>query len=152
MPPPLSISSFLRCLSLGTCSSLTTCWTTSSHHLSAQVYSTTFLNAVCSFYDLEEYPIDIAGIFMDHIDPRLANGFWINYPDFGKARARGALAQRTLLTDMLSALIKMDNSISNILDIITDARGGKQFLINPPPGGLAPAFPSVAETTLQRYA
>ncbi len=119
--------------------------------LSAQVYYTTFLNAVRSFYSLEEYPIDIAGIFMDHIDPRLAKGFRINYPDFGKARSRGALEQRTLLTDMLSALIKSENSVSNILEVIGDARRGKQFLINPPPGGSAPAFPSVAETTPNRY-
>jgi hypothetical protein len=54
--------------------------------LTAQVYYTTFLNAVRSFYDLEEYPIDITGIFMDHIDPSLQKGFRMNYPDFGKAR------------------------------------------------------------------
>ncbi len=54
--------------------------------LTAQVYYTTFLNAVCSFYDLKEYPIDIAGIFMDHIDPSLQKGFRMNYLDFGKAR------------------------------------------------------------------
>ena len=41
--------------------------------LTAQVYYTTFFNAVRSFYDLEEYPINIAGIFMDHIDPSLTN-------------------------------------------------------------------------------
>jgi hypothetical protein len=116
--------------------------------LSLQVYYTTFLNAVHSFYDLKEYPIDITGIFMDHINPRLAKGFRINYPDFGKARSRGALTQRTLLTDMLGALIKTENSVSNILDVIGEARGGEQFLI---PGGLAPAFPSVAEQTLNRY-
>jgi hypothetical protein len=116
--------------------------------LSLQVYYTTFLNAVRSFYDLEEYPIDIAGIFMDHINPRLAKGFRINYPDFGKARSHGALTQRTLLTDMLGALIKTENSVSNILDVIGEARGGEQFLI---PGGSAPAFPSVAEQMLNRY-
>ena len=65
-----------------------------------QVYYTTFLSAVCSFYDLEEYPIDNAHIFMDHIDPTFAKGFRINYPDCGKARSRAALTQRTLLTDM----------------------------------------------------
>ena len=43
--------------------------------LTAQVYYTTFFNAVRSFYDLEEYPINIAGIFMDHIDPSLTKGF-----------------------------------------------------------------------------
>ncbi len=31
--------------------------------LSAQVYCSNFLNAICSFYDLKEYPIDLAGIF-----------------------------------------------------------------------------------------
>ncbi len=46
--------------------------------LTAQVYYTTFLNAVCSFYDLEEYPIDTTGIFMDHIDLTFAKGFRIN--------------------------------------------------------------------------
>ena len=46
-----------------------------SVRLTAQVYCTTFLNAVCSFYDLEEYPINIDGIFMDHIDPTFAKGF-----------------------------------------------------------------------------
>ena len=53
--------------------------------LTAQVYYTTFLNAVGSFYDLEVCPIDIAGIFMDHIDPSMAKGFQMSYPDFGKA-------------------------------------------------------------------
>jgi hypothetical protein len=53
--------------------------------LTAQVYYTTFLNAVGLFYDLKVYPIDIAGIFMDHIDPSMAKGFQMNYPDFGKA-------------------------------------------------------------------
>ncbi len=76
--------------------------------LNAQVYYTTFLNAIRSFYNLEKYPIDIAGIFMDHIDPTLAKGFCTNYPDFGKACPRAALTQRTLPTDMLSALIKTD--------------------------------------------
>jgi hypothetical protein len=39
--------------------------------LSAQAYYSTFLNAICSFYDLDEYPIDLAGIFQDHINPSL---------------------------------------------------------------------------------
>ena len=56
--------------------------------------------------------------------------------------------QRTLLTAMLSALIKSENSVSNILEVIGDARGGEQFLINPPPGGSAPAFPSVAARSI----
>jgi hypothetical protein len=31
--------------------------------LSAQVYYSTFLNAICSFYDFNEYPIDLGGFF-----------------------------------------------------------------------------------------
>ncbi len=39
------------------------------HWLGAQVNYSTFLNAIRLFYNLEEYPINIAGIFMAHIDP-----------------------------------------------------------------------------------
>jgi hypothetical protein len=119
--------------------------------LTAQVYYTTFLNAIRSFYDLEEYSIDVAGIFMVHIDPTFTKGFRAHYPDFGKARPSVALTQRRLLTDMLSALIKTENDVSNVLEIISGARGGKQFHIAPP-GGPVPAFPSVGEKTLQKYA
>ena len=48
--------------------------------LSAQAYYTTFLNAIRPFYDLEEYPIDLAGIFQDHINPSLQKGFRAHYP------------------------------------------------------------------------
>ena len=49
--------------------------------LSAQVYYSTFLNAICSFYDLKEYPIDLACIFQDHINPSLQKGFCLHYPN-----------------------------------------------------------------------
>jgi hypothetical protein len=54
------------------------------HKLRAQVYYTTFLNAIWSFYDLEKNPINIAGIFMAYIDPTYAKGFCANYPDHSK--------------------------------------------------------------------
>ncbi len=119
--------------------------------LNTQVYYTTFLNAICSFYNLEEYPINIAGIFMDHINPTLAKGFHTNNPDFRKARPRAALTQRALLTDMLSTLIKTENNISNVLKIVSSVHGSEQFHMVPSPGGTAPAFPSVAKKTLIRY-
>jgi hypothetical protein len=119
--------------------------------LTAQVYYTTFLNAIRSFYNLEEYPINVAGIFMDHINPTFTKGFRAHYPDFGKACPRAALTQCHLLMDMLSALIKTENDVSNILDIVSGARGDKQFHMAPP-GGPVLAFPSVAEKTLQKYA
>ena len=77
----------------------------------------------------------------------------MNYPDFGKARSRAALTQRTLLTDMQSALIKTETSVSNILEVVGVACGGEQFLTGSSPGGTAMAFfPSVAKQTLKHYA
>jgi hypothetical protein len=64
------------------------------HRLRAQVYYTTFLNAIWSFYNPEEYLIDIAGIFMAHINPTYAKVFRSNYPDHGKIRSCMALNQR----------------------------------------------------------
>ncbi len=69
------------------------------HRLGAQIYYTTFLNAIWSFYNLEEYPINIAGIFMAHmahINPTYAKGFWSNYPNHGKIRSRVALNQHCI--------------------------------------------------------
>jgi hypothetical protein len=68
--------------------------------LGAQVYYSTFLNAIRLFYDLEEYPIDLAGIFQDHIDPSLKNGFRVHYPNYGQTCTRAAQQQRTILVDM----------------------------------------------------
>ena len=120
--------------------------------LTAQVYYTTFLNDVRSFYDLKEYPINTAGICMDHINPSLAKGFQMNYPNFGKAQFCVALTQCTLLTDMLNALIKTETSVSNILKVVGIAHSGEQFLMGTSSGGTALAFPSVSEQTLKRYA
>jgi len=76
--------------------------------LTAQVYYTTFLNAICSFYDLEEYPIDLAGIFQDHINPSLQKGFRSHYPAYGNTRLKAAVTQHTILVKMLNALIKAE--------------------------------------------
>jgi hypothetical protein len=44
-------------------------------HLSAQVYYTALLNAMRPFNNLEECPIDVAGVFMAHIEPTLTKSF-----------------------------------------------------------------------------
>ncbi len=109
------------------------------HKLGAQVYYTTFLNTVRLFYDLEEYPINIAGIFMAHIDLTYAKGFCANYPNHGKVQSRVTLDQRCTLTKMLTALIKTENKVSKILDIVqVDQQGGKQLLPPLPKLLLAP--------------
>ena len=111
------------------------------------MYYSTFLNAIRSFYDLEEYPIDLAGIFQDHIDPSLKNGFRVHYPNYEQTRTRAAQQQRTILVDMLNALIKAENDMNHIRDIVrVEQRGGKQFHLSP---GQANA--SQAEKTIQRY-
>jgi hypothetical protein len=114
--------------------------------LTAQVYYTTFLSAIRLFYDLEEYPINLAGIFQDHINPSLQKGFCSHYPAYGNTRSKAAITQRTILVKMLNALIKAENDVTNIRDIVcTKQLGGKQFHFSP-----SPANPSVAKKTLKQ--
>jgi hypothetical protein len=116
----------------------------SAIHLSAQVYYTTFLNAIRSFYNLEEYPINIAGIFMAHIDPIYAKGFHANYSAHSQACKRLAITQRCILINMLQALIKVEAAVTNILEIVhVNQHSGEQFY--QAPAGTAPAFPNLAE-------
>jgi hypothetical protein len=118
---------------------------------SAQVYYTTFLNAMQPFYDLEEYPIDVAGVFMAHIEPTLMKmkSFRVHYPDFGQACERTAIIQRWILMDMLKALIRAEADVSNILEIVSaDKREGDQFHVKP---STILAYPSVAEQTINLY-
>jgi len=116
---------------------------------SAQVYFSAFQNAMRSFYDMEEYPIDVAGVFMSHIDSTLMKGFKARYPDHAKIRDRSAVIQRKILYEMLAALSQAESDVSNILEIVGgDKRGGEQF------HGATPSvssFPSVAERTLSSY-
>jgi hypothetical protein len=117
--------------------------------LSAQVYYTTFLNAIQSFYDLEEYPINIAGVFMGHIDWTFAKSFRVHYPDYGQVCNRSAVVQHRILTKMLRVLLKVETDVSNILEIVgVDKRGGEQFYFTPP---AIPAYPSIAERTISSY-
>jgi hypothetical protein len=116
---------------------------------SAQVYYTTFLNTMRPFYDLEEYPIDVAGVFMAHIELTLTKSFQAHYPDFGQARKRAVIIQHPILTDMLKALIRVEADVSNILEIVSaDKRGGEQFHVK---ASAVPAYPSVAERTINSY-
>ena len=112
--------------------------------LSAQAYYSTFLNAICSFYDLEEYPIDLAGIFQDHINPSLQKNFQAHYPLYRQTCSRSAITQCGILIDMLNALIKGENNLTNIRYIIqVEQGGGEQFH-----SAGAQANPSVAEKNL----
>jgi hypothetical protein len=50
--------------------------------LSVQVYYTNFMNAIRSF-NLEEYPINLARLFQDHMGPLMQKSFCAHYPNFG---------------------------------------------------------------------
>jgi hypothetical protein len=117
--------------------------------LSAQVYYSTFLNTIRLFYDLEEYPLDIARIFMAHIDSTYTKGFCARYPSHGQAPDCLAITQRCILTGMLQELIRAKTEVSNILDIVhVNQRGGEQFYQTTP---ATPAFPSLAKRRIKSY-
>jgi len=117
--------------------------------LSAQVYYTSFLNAIPSFYIMEEYPINIAGVFMSHIDPTYSKGFKSRYPNHAQIRDRSAVVQRRILSEMLTALSQAETNVSHILEIVSgDKRGGEQFYGSTPSGS---SFPSLAERTISYY-
>jgi hypothetical protein len=118
-------------------------------NLGAQVYYTTFLNAMRPFYDLEDFPIDVAGVFMSYIEPTLMKSFRAHYSDFGQTREHTAIVQRRILTDMLKALIRAEADVSNILEIVrADKRAREQFHATPT---VVSSLPSVAERTIRSY-
>jgi hypothetical protein len=82
--------------------------------LSTQVYYSIFLNAICLFCNLEEYPINLAGIFQDHIDPSMQKGFHSHYPQYGQSHTKVAITQWLILVDMLNTRIKAKNNLTNI--------------------------------------
>jgi hypothetical protein len=85
-----------------------------------------------------------SGIFQDHINPSLQKSFCLHYPNYDHSCLKAAITQRTILVDMLNALIKAENNVTNIREIVRiEHLGGKQFH--------GQAHPSVAEKTLQQY-
>jgi len=93
---------------------------------------------------MEEYPIDIAGVFGSHIDPTYLKGFKSHYPSHAQIRDRSAVFQRRILSEMLTA-----TDVSHILEIVGgDKRGGKQFHGSTPS---VSSFTSLAEWTIFSY-
>ncbi len=114
--------------------------------LSTQVYYTNIMNAVCSFYNLKEHPTDLAGVFQDHMDPSVQKSFHVHYPNLGVTCLHNAITQHSILMDMLNALIKAENNLTNICNIMRiEQRSGEQF-------AMGQAMPSVEKKTLWRYA
>jgi hypothetical protein len=76
------------------------------------------MNAIHSFDYLKEYPIDLARVFQDHMDPSMQKSFHTHYPNFGATRLRPAITQRSVLMETLNALIMAKNNLTNIWDIV----------------------------------
>jgi hypothetical protein len=109
-----------------------------------QVNYTNFMNTIRSFNNLEDYPINLAGVFQDHMNSSMQKSFRAHYPTFGATRSHD-----TILMDMLTALIKAENNLTNICNIVrVEQRGGEQFHA----GKICPTIPSVTKKTLWRYA
>jgi hypothetical protein len=118
--------------------------------LSTQVYYTNFMNAIRPFNNLKEYPINLARVFQDHMNPSMQKSFRTHYPTFGATRLGNAITQHSILMDMLTALIKAKNdNLTNICNIVcVEQCGREQFHASK----ICPTMPSVAEQTLRRYA
>jgi hypothetical protein len=79
----------------------------------------------------------------------MQKSFCMHYPTFGATRSRNAITQHSILMDMLTALIKAENNLTNIRNIVrVEQCGGQQFHT----GKIFPTMPSVAKKTPQRYA
>jgi hypothetical protein len=113
--------------------------------LNVQVYYTNFMNSIRSFYDLEEYPIDLAGVFQDHMNPSMQKSFCVHYPTFGATCSRDGITQHSILMDMLTMLIKAENDLTNILDIVRVEQCGREQCHA---SDICPTMPSVVKKTL----
>jgi hypothetical protein len=112
--------------------------------LSVQGYYTNFMNAIQSFYNLKEYPIDLTRVFQDHMNPSMQKSFCMHYPTFGATCLRNVITQLSILMDMLTPLIKAKNNLTNILNIVrVKQRGKEQFHTSK----ICPTMPSVAKKT-----
>jgi hypothetical protein len=62
------------------------------------------------------------------MDPTLQKSFCLHYPNYGQMCSRVAITQHSILMHMLNALIKAENNLMNIHDIMRiEQHGGKQF-------------------------
>jgi hypothetical protein len=76
------------------------------------------------------------------MSPSKQKSFCALYPNFGVTRLRDAIMQHSILMNMLNALLKAENDLTNIRDIVrVEQRGGKQCTT-------FQAMPSVAKKTL----
>ena len=113
------------------------------------------MNASHPFSSQREFPISVCQKFQDDLDPRLITGFRWFFLDHSVVQSLASTHQRKILQQMLSAAQQAEDKYASTQRNAREAIGMSQaFPIGAASGGSphAPAFPSQAETTLNRYA
>ncbi len=126
-----------------------------------------FLSSVQSFYQKlmsasrpcssqHDYPISVCARFQDSLDPRLITGFHRLFPQHSTVQSLNTAHQRKTLQEMLQAAQQADDDFLTVTRIAREAVGLSQAFSSTATRGVgnqatAGAYPSQAETTLNRY-
>jgi hypothetical protein len=118
-----------------------------------QAYFQQVMNASRPFSSSREFPISMYQKFQDGLDPRYTVGFCRFFPDYSVVQALASTHQRKTLQKMLAAAQQAEDDYALMQRIAREAIGLSQVFIAGAFHGpaIAPAFPSPAETTLNRY-
>jgi hypothetical protein len=125
---------------------------------SAQAYYQQLMSASRPFSSQWYYPISVCARFQDDLDPCLLTGFCCNCPKHSIVQSLNAAHQRKVLQEMLQAAQQAEDDFQLITWVSREAVGLSQAFHATAPGGGSPAgaiagaYPSQAETTMQRYA
>ncbi len=108
-------------------------------------YYTQILTAYCLFIDQEVLPVSIYQAFIDGLEHCLTAGFPTHFPNYSKSQDCAAMHQRTVLQEMLQAMLGAKTEYNNIKAIALEASGfgGQAFT--------AQVNTSQAEETISRY-
>jgi hypothetical protein len=118
-----------------------------------QAYFQQLMNASRPFSSQCEFPISICQ--KDGLDPHLITGFCRFFSNHSVVQSLSLMHQRKILQQMLSAAQQAEDKYASTQRIAREAIGMSQaFPVGATSGGSphVPAFPSQAETTLNRYA
>ncbi len=113
-------------------------------------YYQRMLNASRPFAREANYAVSVCDKFIQGLDPRLIGPFRRFYPQHSMVHSLNGSYHRSQLGVILAAAQAAEDEVKQMQDI---ARGmlGQGFFLNVIGGVSAPAFPSQAEQTLNRY-
>ncbi len=111
------------------------------------------MNVSHPFSSSREFPISVCQKFQDGLDPRYTVSFCRFFPDYSVVQALASTHQRKTLQKILVAAQQAEDDYASTQPIAREAIGLSQAFIAGAFHGpaIAPAFPSQAETMLNRY-